>query len=149
MVRLAVRILTSALAIVGLGTVVGWFWPSSRGALTAPDNLTVVASPDGSLKAALASWNDGGAIAPFCYDRVFVVSAAVPNDRLADDKTLVFVGKCATFKDYSNAPNLTWRGPNALLVKFSTLGTASAPATLHLRRLAADGQVEVRFEAGH
>lgn len=149
MVRLAIRILTSALALVGLGTVVGWVWPSLPSASSAPDKLTVIASPDGSFKAALASWDGGGAIAPFCYDRVFVVPAAVPNDRLADDKNLVFAGACATFEDHSNAPTLTWRGPSELLLKFSTLETASAPATLRLRRLAADGQVEVEFDVGH
>lgn len=149
LVRLAVRILTSALALVGLGTVVGWVWTSPPSSPTAPDNLTVVASPDGSFKAALASWDGGGAIAPFCYDRVFVVPAAVPNDRLVDDKNLVFAGACATFEDHSNAPNLTWRGPNTLLIRFSTLETASFPATMRLRRLAADGKVEVEFEVGH
>jgi len=149
MYRLVVRIATIALALVGLGTVVGWVWPSMPGAPSPPNNLTVVASPDGSFKAALASWGGGGAIAPFCYDRVFVVPATVPNDRLADDKNLVFAGACATFEDHSNAPILTWSGPNALLVRFSTLETASFPATLRLRRLAADGQVEVEFEVGH
>lgn len=148
-VRLAVHVLTSALAIVGLGTIAGWVWPLLQAAPPAPDNLTVVASPDGSFKAALASWDGGGAIAPFCYDRVFVVPAAVPNDRIADDKNLVFAGECATFKDRSNAPNVTWHGPRALLVRFSTMRTANAPATLRLRRLAADGQVEIEFEADH
>lgn len=100
MYRLVVRIATIALALVGLGTVVGWVWPSMPGAPSPPNNLTVVASPDGSFKAALASWGGGGAIAPFCYDRVFVVPATVPNDRLADDKNLVFAGACATFEDH-------------------------------------------------
>ncbi|KAA0121621.1 hypothetical protein CIW48_22770 [Methylobacterium sp. P1-11] len=107
MVRLAARILTIALALVGLGTVAGWVWSSLRGAKPAPNNITVVASPDGSFKAALASWNGGGAIAPFCYDRVFVVPTAVPNDRRADDKNLVFAGECASFEDLSNASSST------------------------------------------
>lgn len=146
---LSVRILTVALALIGLITIAGWVWPSLRGAPPAPNDLTLVASPDRSFKAALASWDGGGAVAPFCYDRVFVVPAAVPDNGLADDKNLVFAAECASFGDHSRAPSLSWRTPRILLVKFSISGTATAPATLRLRRLAADGKVEVEFEIGH
>ena len=41
-VRLAVRICTIVLALVGLGTVTGWVWPSLRGAPPAPNDIAIV-----------------------------------------------------------------------------------------------------------
>jgi hypothetical protein len=153
MVRLAVRIFTIVFALVGLGTVAGWVWPSLRGAPPAPNDIAVVVSPDGEFKAVLASWNGGGAIAPFCYDRVFVVPKATAADQAVDDENVVFEGVCGSFalKDgvINSSPQLSWRDARVLVVRFSTNATAASPEKFRLRRLVAQGQVAVEFEVGH
>ncbi len=149
MVKLAVRVITTAFALVGLGTIVAWIWPLLRGAPLAANNLTVVTSPDGKFKAALLSWDGGGGIAPYCYDSVFVVPVTVPTDLVADEKNLVFAGECASFADNSTSPKLSWSAPRSLVVKFSTSRTALLPAAIRLRGLAADGQLKVEFEVDH
>lgn len=153
MVRLVVRVITIALALVGLGTVAGRVWPLLRGARPAPNNVAVVASPDQEFKAVLASWNGGGAIAPFCYDRVFVVPKETVADQAMDDENVVFEGDCGSFalKDgvINSSPELSWREARVLVVRFSTNGTALMLKKFRLRRLVAHGQVVVEFEVGH
>ena len=153
MVRLAVRVFTIVLALVALGTVAGWVWPSLRGAPSAPNDITVVASPDQEFKAVLASWNGGGAIAPFCYDRVFVVPKATVADQVVDDENVVFEAACGSFAlndgVINSSPKLSWREARVLVVRFSTNAAAASPEKFRLRRLVAHGQVAVEFEVGH
>ena len=153
MMRFALRILTLAFALVGLGTAIGWVWPVVRGAPPAPNAIRSASSPDGAFKAVLASWDGGGALAPYCYDRVFVVPQATAAEQAVDEENVVFDGACASFapKDGRalNSPELSWREGRVLVVRFSTNATAAAPATFHLRRLVAHGQVGVEFEVGH
>lgn len=153
MFRLVVRIATIALALVGLGTVIGWVWRMGREAPSAPNDLTFINSPDGAFKAALASWNGGGGISPFCHDRVFVVPHATGADQVVDEENVVFEGNCGSFAlkngQVLNSPELSWREPKVLTIRFSTYATAARPAMFRLRRLVANGQVAVEFEVGH
>jgi hypothetical protein len=114
--------------------------------------LTFVSSPDGRFKAALGLWSGGGAISPSCNERVFVVAEGTPDERVTDDENLVFGAECETFTPQSGralaSPDLSWRSPGVLAVRFSILGTASTPATIQLRRQAASGQVMVEYEVG-
>ena len=153
MLRLVVRTFMIALALVGLGTVVGWAWSPLRKALPAPNTITVVASPEGEFKAILASWHDGGAISPSCDTKVFVVPKATAADQAISDENLVFASDCGSVSPENcrvlHSPELSWRDARVLLVRFSTLATAAMPAEFRLRRLTANSQVTVEFEVGH
>ncbi|WP_143540344.1 hypothetical protein [Rhizobium chutanense] len=114
------------------------------------DGATFVTSPNGSFKAVLTTWTSGGAISPYCYDRLTVVPVGVPTDKTSASDMAVFEAECATFalRDgmIENSPSITWEGDEKLKVKFSISGSALEPATVKLRKQDASGRIAVGFE---
>jgi hypothetical protein len=82
------------LAIVGARDVAvktaHTFWPLSRDEHAEKG----VASPDGRYKATKFIYAEGGAIAPYCYERVAIVDAALSDTDAADKKYQVYWSEC-------------------------------------------------------
>ena len=153
MTRIGLRLATLVLALIGTATVVGWFRPLLQDNPPAPRHLSFVPSPDGRFKAVLGWRDGGGAIAPFCYNRVFVLARDAPEGELTDQRNIVFEGSCAAFTrsggPAGNAPEISWLGPGVLKVSFSTRNAVLSPEVFRLRRLAASGQVAIEFQVGN
>ncbi|PDT02135.1 hypothetical protein CO666_21530 [Rhizobium chutanense] len=152
MIRNGFRIVTAVLAVVGFGTVLLLLlgFALDGGSMGEADGATFVTSPNGSFKAVLTTWTSGGAISPYCYDRLTVVPVGVPTDKTSASDMAVFEAECATFalRDgmIENSPSITWEGDEKLKVKFSISGSALEPATVKLRKQDASGRIAVGFE---
>jgi hypothetical protein len=151
MIRNGVRAAVVAFAIIGFGAVVGWLWPSSGRAVPPPDNLTFVDAPDARFTAAVATWAGGGAIAPYCIDNIFVVPKETARDAIPTDENIVFQGECGSFisrdGEATTSPDLSWRGPRALTIRFSLSRAVARPEKFRLRGQNTSGEVTIQFEA--
>jgi hypothetical protein len=150
MIRSGFRIVIAGLAIVGLATILFWFWRYTRSGEDKPEVVTFTASPNGSYKAALATWAGGGGISPYCYNRLTVVPAgASPDESIARDR-VVFEAECDSFAapngKIGNSPAVRWESDQKLKVTFSILGSALHPAAVKLRKQDASGRIAIDFE---
>jgi hypothetical protein len=153
MARVGLRLTTLLLALIGAATLVGWFRPLPQDRPSTPSHVSFVSSPDGRFKAALGWWEGGGAIAPFCYNRVFVLAHDAPESEITNQGNVVFEGNCAAFTRsgglMGDAPEISWLGPGVLQISFSTRDAVRSPEVFRLRRLAASGQVAIEFKVGN
>ncbi|PZM10658.1 hypothetical protein, partial [Rhizobium tubonense] len=153
MIKTGFRVVTAGLAVIGFGTILflllGFALDGGTSAFE-PDATTFVTSPSGTVKAVLTTWTGGGAISPYCYDRLTVVPVGTPPDKESASDTAVFEAECATFalRDgiIENSPSVLWEGDKKLRVKFSISEAVIVPASVKLRKQDASGQIAVEFE---
>ena len=139
------------LAVVGFATILWFALPSTSMKENKPDYVSLTPSPNGNYKAVLSTWAGGGAISPYCYDRLTVVPTGVPANSESASDMAVFESECATFplRDgaIENSPSIHWESDTRLKVKFSIDATARLPATVKLRKQDASGRIAVEFDA--
>lgn len=152
MIRSGFRVVTAVFAVVGLCTALFLLlgFALNRGNAGEADGATFVTSPSGSFKAVLTTWTSGGAISPYCYNRLTVVPVGAPPEKTSASDMAVFEAECATFAlrndIIENSPSVSWEGDEKLKVKFSVSGTNQEPATVKLRKQDASGRIAVEFE---
>ena len=150
MISGGLRIITLALALVGFVTIALWGVRTTLPRQSKLNALTFINSPDGKFKAVVGQWAESfGAVSSYCYNRVFVVSEAVSDERATDEDNMVFKEKrCGSFTDYLASPVVSWRTPRVLVIRFSILATAVVPGSFQLRRQSSSGEVAIEYEVG-
>ena len=152
MLKTIVRLTVVPLALVGLAKVVVFALPFVSGA-GAPDYVSYLPSPDGSMKVATSTWEGGGAISPYCNVRVTVVPADATPAAASAEAMTVFEGECGTFGVENgvaeNSPNAVWQDARTLKVFVSIADTVPAAASIKLRRQDASGRVAVTFDVSN
>lgn len=140
MIRKVLRFVVGALAFVGLLNI--GLWAHARFSRETPDYVTDLPSPDGQYKAVLATWGGGGAISPYCYERLTVVSAKASQEEMIAGDNMVFESECTT----GGSPSTTWQGNDTLQVGFALSESYAAPSTIKFRRKDASGRIAIKFE---
>lgn len=90
----------------------------------------------------LATWGGGGAISPYCYERLTVVSAEASQEEMIAGDNMVFESECTT----GGSPSITWEGNEALQVGLAVSEGRVQPYTIKLRRKDASGRITVGLE---
>ncbi|WP_325444959.1 hypothetical protein [Hansschlegelia sp.] len=145
------------LAGVGLTTVIvlsvyAWLRSPAAGA-PHPDFVDKpIVSPDGAFKAVRLNYNGGGAIAPYCYDRLAVLKGDAPISDAGADAAMVFGSDCASFwldkgPAIERSPKIEWTAANELRVTFSINRTANKAGSFRLRKQDATGSIRISFIA--
>lgn len=140
------------LAIIGFFGVLGagGFWLVKQKFYSSPDFVKFIDSPDGTFRAAFASYAGGGGFSPYCYNRLFVFDRHTPADKVSDESNLVAEGECGSFGSIdggiSNPSDVFWREDRILTAKISLRRATTGLETFRLRRIAASGHIKVDFE---
>lgn len=151
--KLLVRFLATvgAISIVGLGSYV--VLRELAPALDPPTSRSFP-SPNEKYRAALLTYAGGGAISPYCHNKVLVIPTALdereaaltPNRyRSGEGKYEVYSAPCDSFRDHTNSPKVEWTADDALEITFSINSTALFTQDIRLRKLDDSKQVKVRY----
>jgi hypothetical protein len=139
------------LAIIGGITVVIWFVPKNPPTPRAPDGIRFSPSPDAKFKAALLTFAGGGALSPYCYEKVSIVPAAATDHDAAEDRFEVYSGPCDSFSSTNNiieqSPKLEWLSDTELRITISINSTAMGLRAVRLKKQDASRKVRVAFLA--
>jgi hypothetical protein len=139
------------LAIIGGFTVVAYFAPQRYVAAPTPDHIKFVGSPDGKLKAAVLTFAGGGALSPFCYEKVAIIPASATDHEVTDNRFEVYSGPCHGFAPRNDiiepSPRLDWLSDTALRITISINATAVQPIKVDMKKQDASGKVRIEFLA--
>lgn len=107
-----------------------------------------VASPSGRHKAIVFTNADGGAISPYCYQRISIALATV---KISDVELLpkheVYSGPCDSFANHEASPKLQWTTDSSLRIEFPINSTATSPSAVSLKKSDASNTIAVSFYA--
>lgn len=150
--RFILKLLILVLAAVGFVNVVGSAFSRIHPGVSdvGGSELLSIPSPDGAYKAVLFNENGGGAISPYCVDRIVVVAASETVRRVVD-APVVYQAACMTFRDpttnnRTNGPAIDWVSDRQLRITFSpTQGSAGADELL--RGYADRGRVRIVYSS--
>jgi len=139
------------LAIIGAFTVIAYFEPQRYVAPPTPDYIKFVGSPDGKLKAAVLTFAGGGALSPFCHEKVSIIPASATDHDVTDSRFEVYSGPCDGFAPKNNivdqSPKLEWLSDTALRITISINATAAQPRKVELKKQDASGKAKIEFLA--
>jgi hypothetical protein len=148
-VRIIGTTLVVLLAIIGGIAVIIWFMPKNHPATPPPEHIRFFPSPDAKFKAAVLMFAGGGALSPYCYEKVSIVPAAAPDRDAAESRFEVYSGPCDSFSSRDNiieqSPMFEWLSNTELRMTISINSTAMAPRALWLRKQDASGKIRIEF----
>lgn len=139
------KVLTSALALIGLGTLgvhaISW---TSRSLMPSDAVVSdVVFSPDDRYKVVIFYQAGGGGFDPYCFNIASVAPKDVPDRFSWDEKYRVFEESCVSNLDRSS---IKWKSANALEITFNpTVGSKGNIRALELSGYADAGRVDVSY----
>jgi hypothetical protein len=145
----ATRAAKLALSIVGAVTIMKYGVTTLLSLTPDPDDdvtTTSHLSPDGKYNATYVSRSGGGAIAPFCSDKIFVFNNSLTiNDVITHPEYEVYSAECDIFFNLDASPQLKWNSNNNLQIDFATNATQSLSREFKLRGSDASEKIQVRF----
>jgi hypothetical protein len=137
------------LAIIGGITVTIWLVPKGHRAEPAPDHIKFLASPGAKFKAAVLTFAGGGALSPYCYEKVSIIPAAATGHDAAESRFEIYSRPCDSFAPRNSiieqSPKLDWLSDDELRITISINRTAISPAAVRLKKQDASGNVRVEF----
>jgi hypothetical protein len=105
-------------------------------------SATVLASPDGKLKAVRITLSEDGA-KPFCFDSVAVMLAAYPDEFAQSEKAYeVYAAPCARLAGGAPSPKIEWLSASALQI---THGVAPGAKPARTKAIDVTKSVHVTF----
>jgi hypothetical protein len=150
-VRIIGATLIIMLAVIGGITVIVWLLPRNHPAPPAPDHIRFFASPGEKFKATVLTFAGGGALSPYCYEKVSIVPAAATDRDTAESRFEIYSGPCDGFAPRNDvieqSPKLNWLSDTELRITISINQTAITPVEVRLKKQDASGKVRVEFAA--
>lgn len=111
-------------------------------------SIKVYPSPNGGYSAAHVWKAGGGAIAPYCWDSIFVFNSLLDVGEVVKKPDYqVYSAECDTFSDHEASPKIRWESDHDLQVDFAIATTRMYSRQVDLRGFDAAGAIQIKFSA--
>jgi len=111
-------------------------------------SIRVYPSPNGRYSVAHVWRAGGGALAPFCWDSLFVFDNLLDVAEIVKKPDYeVYSSECDTFSDHEISPKVRWESNHDLQIDFAIATTRMYSRRVTLRGFDASGAIQIRFSA--
>lgn len=132
--RAARKLLTIALACVGVAALLNWFvLPKLRAENRPPDYVKETISPDGKMKAVLFTVSGGAVGASYCFNRLAVIPANVKSEDAVAPHYEVYRADCGYFISDGPSPKVDWASGSLLRITESLSETGLYPRIISIK----------------